>query len=177
MFSLRFDPGEIEALAARYDYQSANLTDDDIAATVWHNAQTSGHLTKSDLLTLCRWKTPRTQPSVEKNPESFVKEVTAVALTTLNEQLRIEVLTLLRGVSWPTASVILHFAHPNPYPILDVRALWSLGIDDPNPGLYDFDFWWAYTQTCRELAAQSGVTMRTLDRALWQHSKEAQQSQ
>jgi hypothetical protein len=39
---------------------------------------------------------------------------------------------------------------------------------------YDFDLWWCYVCTCREIAAQAGVDMRTLDRALWQYSKENQ---
>lgn len=58
------------------------------------------------------------------------------------------------------------------YPILDYRALWSLGIDPPPA--YDFPFWRAYTLACRELAAGAGVSMRDLDRALWQYSKENQ---
>jgi hypothetical protein len=70
------------------------------------------------------------------------------------------------------ASVILHWGCHEPYPILDYRALWSLGID--SPPAYNFNFWWAYTQQCRGLAAQAGVSMRTLDRALWQYSKENQ---
>jgi hypothetical protein len=98
--------------------------------------------------------------------------VTQTALGTRNEQLRIEVLTLLRGVSWPTASAILHFACEDPYPILDYRALWTLGVDAPSQ--YDFELWWSYTECCRALARKYGVTMRALDRALWQYSKENQ---
>jgi len=75
------------------------------------------------------------------------------------------VLLLLNGVHWPTASVILHFCHADPYPILDVRALWSLGID-ANTVPYNFEFWNEYTQFCRKLAGEAKVTMRELDRAL-----------
>ena len=86
-----------------------------------------------------------------------------------NERLRIEVLTLLKGVSWPMASVILHWCHTDRYPLIDFRALWSLGID--TPPRYTFDFWWAYVETCRSLADESQVSMRELDRALWAYSK------
>jgi hypothetical protein len=41
--------------------------------------------------------------------------------------------------------------------------------------VYEFSFWWEYTQFCRKLAAEAGVSMRTLDRALWQYSKENQE--
>jgi hypothetical protein len=72
----------------------------------------------------------------------------------------------------PTASVLLHLARQT-YPIIDYRALWSLGIDPP-PAYYSFEFWWKYTRACRSLADEAGVSMRTLDRALWQYSKELQ---
>jgi hypothetical protein len=88
--------------------------------------------------------------------------VTRTALATPDDRLRIEVLRLLRGVDWPTASVILHFAHTDRYPILDFRALWSLGADDPPA--YGYELWAAYTMACRRLADQCRVSMRTLDR-------------
>ena len=132
-----------------------------------------GFLTKPEFLELCRWKSPRSKHLVERNSVGFVEEVTRTALSTPEERLRIEVLTLLTGVGWPSASVLLHFAHVDPYPILDYRALWSLGIDHV-PAAYDFDFWMAYTLFCRKLAAEVGVSMRQLDRALWQYSKENQ---
>jgi hypothetical protein len=68
---------------------------------------------------------------------------------------------------------MLHFAHRDLYPILDFRALWSLGHEKP-PAFYTFDFWWEYVQSCRARAKECGVSMRVLDRALWQFSKENQ---
>ena len=127
---------------------------------------------RDEFLAFCCWKTPRSKPRVESNPTDFIEAVTRTALVTSSERLRIEVLTLLQGVQWPTASVLLHFGHIERYPILDFRALWSLGINQPLD--YNFDFWWAYTCFCRNLAEQVGVSMRTLDRALWQYSKENQ---
>jgi hypothetical protein len=84
---------------------------------------------------------------------------------------------LLEGVAYPTASVILHFLHRDPYPILDVRALWSVSADAPaSERAYGFEFWSAYVDYTRELASQRGVSMRTLDRALWQYAFEHQPS-
>ena len=110
---------------------------------------------------------------IASNSVEYIKAVTQTALTTNNEQLCIEVLTLLNGVSWPTASVILHFCHKDQYPILDFRALWSLGVDTSQV-TYNFDLWHEYTQICRRLAKSTGLSMRELDRALWQYSKENQ---
>ena len=110
--------------------------------------------------------------ALHEEPEEFIRDVTGTALSTNNERLRIEVLTLLSGVNWPTASVLLHFGHTEPYPILDFRALWSLGLQPPSQ--YNFEFWWAHTQFCRKLATRCKVSMRTLDQALWQFSKSNQ---
>nr|WP_145924091.1 hypothetical protein [Halomonas elongata] len=128
-----------------------------------------GYMERREFLEMCRWKSPRTQSRCASNSESYIKEVTSVALSTQSEQLRIRVLTLLFGVSWPTASVILHFCSKQHYPILDFRAIWSLSVD--RPPSYTFDFWWEYTEFCRALAKSHSLTMRDLDKALWQYSK------
>lgn len=170
IFALQFEKSLIGYWAQRYTYPG----EDEMVGEIGPMAQERGYFDKQSFLKLCRWKSPRTQPRCAENEERYIREVTRIALSTPEEQLRIEVLTLLRGVEWPTASVIVHFAHTDPYPILDFRALWSLGMEQPKQ--YDFALWWAYTQYCRELARSCGVSMRTLDRALWQYSKEKQPS-
>ena len=131
-----------------------------------------GCFTRREFLEFAAWKSPRALPRCRTNEDAFVRAVTATALATPSDRLRIEVLRLLNGVDWPTASVLLHFAHADPYPILDVRALWTLGVSTPLA--YSYDVWSAYTARCRALAAQSGLSMRDLDRALWQYSKSRQ---
>lgn len=87
-------------------------------------------------LAIAEWKTARSRSHCRKNDDGYVKEVTRAALSSNNERFKIEVLRLLDGVEWPTASVILHFCDRGRYPILDVRALWSLG----SPFLHGWDF-------------------------------------
>ncbi|MCP5519725.1 MAG: hypothetical protein H7A45_21000 [Verrucomicrobiales bacterium] len=165
-FQLRFPLREIDHWAGRYD------DDDRPLSRISEAVKARRFLTKEEFLVICRWKSPRTRPRCDANPAPFVREVTRCALRAASERLRIEVLTLLDGVGWPTASVILHFFHREPYPILDFRALWSLGAEAEAP--YRFAFWSGYTEHCRKLAEQAGVSMRTLDRALWQYSRENQ---
>lgn len=168
-FELRFKQDQVLQLAARYIYPTESIIEDEVGP----RSRERGYFTKSDFVALCYWKSPRTQSRVKTNSSELVEDATCIALSTPNEELRIGVLTLLHGVSWPTASTILHFAHRDPYPILDFRALWSLGIDS-RPSVYAFDFWWKYTLFCRKLAKECRVSMRVLDRALWQFSKENQ---
>ena len=170
-YTLKFPLSEMGELAGRYVEKNRDQPDEDkIEREVGPAVMQRGWYTKSEFLFVCRWKTPRTQSRCAQNDEEYIREITSIALASSNERLRIEALTLLEGVSWPTASVLLHFAHAERYPILDFRALESLGIPMPND--YDFRFWKNYVETCREVASKAGVTMRTLDRALWQHSSE-----
>jgi hypothetical protein len=165
---LRFDPKHVRPLAARFGEGG----DEQIEREVVPRARANGYLTKPDFLALCAWKSPRSRPRCEANDEAYVRAVTAVALSTPSERLRVEALTLLDGVHWPTASAILHFCHPEPYPVLDWRALWSLGVE--GTVRYDFALWSEYTRCCRALARRCRVGMRDVDRALWQYSKENQ---
>jgi len=130
-----------------------------------------------DLCAVCDWKSPRSAGHARKNTEQEVEEITEFALRAKSERARVEGLQLLRGVSYPTASVILHFFHEDTYPILDFRALESMNIDKPTQ--YTFDFWWKYVESCRAFYANvrrryPRLSIRELDRALWQYSKEEQ---
>ena len=162
-FRLRFPLRDIPRWAA-----ASGDPDDPELAAIAARARRSGYLRKRDLLQLARWKTPRSRPRVEANAASTVRALTRKAFASKDERARIELLTRLAGVGWPTASVLLHFCHADPYPILDVRALWSFGIE--RPPAYRFEFWWRYTLACRRAAARAGCSMRTLDRAAWQFS-------
>ena len=166
-FKLRFAGSEVTKWAARYD-AALDARVEEIGEQAWDR----GYLSHDDLCVLGHWKTPRSAPRIARNDPEFVRETTRVALGTASERLRIEALTLLEGVEWPTASVILHFAHRDRYPILDYRALWSLGVSPPPR--YGFELWQAYVDFTRATADRWGVSMRCLDRALWQFSKERQ---
>lgn len=167
-FNIRFNPNEINEIAFRYSYSKESKIIDNVMPRILEN----GYLNRQDFLALCSWKTGRTRKRCESNESNFIKEISAIAFNSNNEKIKIEVLTLLDGVNYPTASAILHFFTDYKYPILDFRALWSLQTEVPRR--YTYDFWWAYTKYCRKIARKSRVTLRILDRALWQFSKENQ---
>ena len=161
---LRFPESKIEHHAARYSY---GRNESELLA-LRESVQRAGHLTKLQLRLLAQWKSPRSAPHIERNSETFIQEVTHFALHASDERARIEALTLLSGVLWPTGSVVLHLFHADRYPIIDFRALWSVSSEVPIQ--YTFEFWLAYVKYCRSVAKRSGVSMRVLDRALWQYS-------
>jgi hypothetical protein len=165
-FALQFDPAEILPLAARFP-----ATDDGPAAAAGAAARARGHYTRAQFLVVCAWKSPRSRPLVAANTAAAVRRATGAALTATDERARIEALLALKGVGVPTASTLLYFAAPDRYPILDVRALESLG--QRARSTYPVAYWLEYLAACRALARRHGVDVRTLDKALWQHSWEA----
>lgn len=165
-FRLRFSLSEIRMWAARYDYPG----EPELIAGPVATAKKRGYLQYSEFVAIAGWKSARPRQRVASNAPALVEEITRVALApATSPRLSIEVLTILDGVSWPMASVFLHFCHPKPFPILDFRALWSLSVDVPSQ--YTFSFWSAYTKFTRQLAKDAHADMRTLDRALWKYSE------
>jgi hypothetical protein len=165
-FALPFAVEQVPEYAARFPSEG-----DGEALTLGRHARERGHYTLEEFRKACRWKTPRSGPLVAQNSAGSVETLTRVALSeTSSEQERIEALRSLRGVGWPTASVLLHLAYPDRYPILDKRVVHALGVRAPSA--YSFRFWKAFLSAWRQLAKQAGVDGRTFDQALWQWSKE-----
>ena len=168
---MRYRPNRIQFWADRYDYRE----DDQLAVEIGHLARDRGYLDKDAFVELCRWKSPRTKSLCDSNDGALINEATKISLSAQHERVRIGSLLTLEGVGYPMASMILHFCHRDPYPILDYRTIWSLSAEVPYA--YTFDFWWRYVVYCRGLAQRHHGDMRTLDRALWQYSNENQAPQ
>ncbi len=109
---LCFKESRIEYWASRYQYAQDE--------TALMELEPVTELDKGTLLRVCYWKSPRNLWP-KKNTDSYVREVTRFAFSTTDERARIEALTLLDGVSFPTASAVLHLFHQNPYPGVNKR--------------------------------------------------------
>lgn len=166
-FRLRFPAAQLAYWAARFPDVGA---DEPLADRVRPRVLARGYLTRTEFLAVCAWKSPRMMPHCRANSARRIRDVTAAAFAEMDEAHKVELLLELRGVGWPTASVILHFCDARPYPILDYRAAWSLGFDTPPH--YTMEFWLGYLDATRRLAQRTGLSLRTLDKALWQYSKE-----
>ncbi|MGA2926308.1 MAG: hypothetical protein ABSG43_09990 [Solirubrobacteraceae bacterium] len=165
-FELQFDIADIPAYAARYADE-----DDDEVLSIGRAARDRGYYTRDEFVAVCRWKTPRSGPLVATNSNNEVEAATRDALDDDSSQReRIDALRSLAGVEFPTASVLLHLADPDRYPILDKRTLHALGVRSPVS--YSQRLWAQYVEEYRRLVANARVDGRTLDRALWQWSKE-----
>ena len=169
-FRLRFPETDVVHWAARFRDDGS---DDHLLRDIRPFVLANGHLTRPQFLKVCEWKSVRTRPSCRRNRAGKIETLTRAAFATSDEALKISLLRLLDGVEWPTASTILHFCDVRPYPILDYRAIWSLGLRKPPS--YSMEVWLAYLAFTRDLSARLDLPIRTLDKALWQYSKERQQ--
>ncbi len=165
--NLRIPLGQLRLYQQRYDYAAAPKLEH-----IRPQVKAQGFLTVAQLHELASWKSKRRAELATKNSEEFVREITSFAFSSTFEQSRIGSLVLLSGVQFPTASVILHFCVDDTYPILDFRAIWSLGLE--KPAVYSPEYWIKYTNVCRSLAVKHNLSVREFDMALWQFSKEHQ---
>lgn len=132
------------------------------------------YLGRKELLRIGMWKSKRPRRHYEstENDDLTVQEITKFSFRTKSERARIKSLLALKGVSWPVASAILHFAFPEKYPIMDFRVIWSLGWKQPSH--YDFAFWQRYCKRIHKLSKKYNLPIRTVDKSLWKYSKEHQ---
>jgi len=165
-FRLRFPASQIIQVASRYSPSEL----EDCALAHGREARRARFVTREQFLCIARWKTPRPLHHYRRNSSESVRRISCVAFGLPTHVERLEALTDLWGVQHRVASAILHLCHFERYPLMDVRAFWSLGVSRSPKNWAEV--WPAYVNSCREIAHAAGVTMRTLDRALWRYAWE-----
>lgn len=127
------------------------------------------YLTRKNLITIGDWKAPRARRHYSNNRNHKVRKISKFSFSTRDEKARIESLDSLRGVGYPMASTILHFAFPHKYPIMDFRVIRSLGLKQPST--YKFDFWKGYFKKIQAISKKYSLPIRTVDKALWKYDE------
>ena len=175
--NLRFPESKIGYWANQYtEHQKQdNKKREECLIGLESTVQARGYLIPDELSKLARWKAPSDKEEQNaaltlKNKDDFVTEITRSALSPNNDWAKLMTLTALQGVKEPTASAILHLFDEKPYPILDIHALWSVGL--PWKRRRSYPIWLEYIEFCRNIANRNGVSMRELDQALWKYSSD-----
>jgi hypothetical protein len=163
-FCLQFPPEKIPEYAKKYEFG------DDEAALEAGRKISNGDYSLTNLRAIYDWKTAgRGRGRITANRQAEISEILKFAASAKSERAAISVLCGLKGVAVPVASAILTAINPERYTIIDFRALEALGTDSTNRSV---DYYLQYVATCRKLANEHRTTLRELDRALWQWSKE-----
>lgn len=184
-FKIEFTESKIRSLAEEYVQREKGKGTWDLEVRIEKNSphiRNSGFCNRKNFLDICEWKLASSQcfkrnlSLCESNTEDVVCDATRKSFSEVDKKRSIKILEdSLSGVSWAVASVLLHFGHQDWYPIWDFRALESLGV--PKKTGFSFKLWIKYTDYCRKLSHEYGVSMRDFDRALWQYSKINQSSE
>lgn len=160
--------------AKRYDEQYSGTSGEKVERQMKVLLKKQRYLTREDLIKIGCWKSKRPIRHYEnqENDDLTVKEITGFSFRTKSEKAQIESLLMLKGISWPVASAILHFAFTTEYSIMDFRVIWSLGWEQPSS--YNFNFWRKYCNKISEISKKHDLPVRTVEKALWKYSKEHQ---
>jgi hypothetical protein len=162
--SLQFKPVEIARLAKRYGYTS------DGGALAAGSRIREGDYGRQHLVTIFNRKTKgRGRTRLSGNSDREIADALKLASQAKTERSAVAVLLGPRGVQVPVASAILTAIYPKRYTVIDFRSLEALGCDSKDRSV---NFYLDYLNTCRKLASKHDVTLRNLDRALWQWSSE-----
>ncbi len=163
-FKLQFRPAKIPELANRFSFT------EDKAALAAGDRIRGGEYTRKRLSEIFEWKTKgRGRARLERNTNSEIADALELAVSAKTERAAVAVLRGLHGVDVPVASAILTAIDPERFTVIDFRALEALGTKCASPTV---DFYIAYLNACRQLAKTHRVSLRDLDRALWQWSSE-----
>ncbi len=136
-------------------------------------ARRRGHLTRPELLAVCRWKSPRAIRYVRSNPPGAVRDATRNALRSRHERDRVSALLVLRGVSVPMASAVLTLLYPRRYGVIDIRV-WQLlhrrgHVSGSRTGVgLRVAHWLQFLAILRRIAARLGCGARQVERALFE---------
>lgn len=145
-------------------------------------AKKRGWLTKEELIEICYWKSPRAIWHIRSNRADTIKKATERALSSRSEQIKIEELIVLKGVSLPMASSILMLTNPKRYGVIDIRVwelMFHLGTMQTNQKGTNFNFkeWYRYLIILRHFADKLKVNARDIERTLFNVHKMHQTGQ
>jgi hypothetical protein len=163
---LQFNPRKLSGLIKRHHENNGDERDVRLAG----ERIRSGTGNRADFEAIVKWKTnDRGKSRPSKNTDQEIEDALRLAIAAKTERAAIAVLLGLQGVHVPVASAILTMINPQKYTVIDYRALEALGTDSKDRTI---NFYLEYLNACRQLAKTHGVSLRDLDRALWQWSKE-----
>ncbi|MCI0711065.1 MAG: hypothetical protein L0154_12990 [Chloroflexi bacterium] len=139
------------------------------------------YFTRSEFLIMCNWKEPRERRRQDwaSNTEDEVRTLSAQAFGVPDEARRILHLCRLRGVGIPVASAFLALIDPERYGVIDIRvwqllALYNEMDYDPDGRALQVLHWLDYLDKIRLWAGEFNVSVRAVERTLFQHHRDIQ---
>ncbi|HEX5731604.1 MAG TPA: hypothetical protein VF131_02125 [Blastocatellia bacterium] len=151
----------------------------DLISKLSHVKQ-QAYFNKPEFLEMCSWKSPRPRHLYQSNSSALIRRVSIEVFAADCEKQKVELLTSLKGVGVPTASAILTLIDPQDYGVIDIRVwqlLYQCGAVATRPSGVGFscENWLEFLERLRDWARNFNVTVRDVERALFEHHKENQE--
>jgi len=135
------------------------------------------YLTKVEFDKILNWKL-RQQIGRQKwyrkeNTNEIIRQITRTAfkishsLSHYETELKLKLLTALRGVGIPVASAILALSYPEKYAVIDFRG-WRQLFENTRT-YYSTNNYLKYLDTIRNIAENYNLTPQQVDQAIWQY--------
>lgn len=139
-----------------------------------------GHLTKEEFIRICMWKSARPKQLYLSNSEEEIMSISKEVFSTESEELKIALLTKLKGVSIPVASSILTLTNPQDYGVIDIRVwqiLYLYGEVNSKPSGQGFNLndWLTYLNKLREYAKKFNTSVRRIEISLFYYHRKNQE--
>ena len=177
-FQLQPPETELQQLADEY-WQKAGEKEHELEKAAFEAGEAirNGDFSLTNLEAIVRWKSERVVHYLIGNSNEKIKRALSIAASPeTSTDAAVKALLELHGVDLPVASAILAAIFPERYTVLDFRALEALGH-----ARHDVRFYEEYLAFCNRLAESNIVKpqsdlpaptpLRTLDRALWEWSR------
>ncbi|HJQ71324.1 MAG TPA: hypothetical protein VKA70_20265 [Blastocatellia bacterium] len=138
------------------------------------------YFNKLEFLAMCSWKSPRPRRLYESNSGAQIRRASIELFAAKCEKQRVELLTKLKGVGVPTASAILTLTDPQDYGVIDIRVwqvLYHYGAVATRASGVGFssENWLEFLERLRYWARKFNVSVRDVERALFEHHRENQE--
>lgn len=137
------------------------------------------YLTFTDFDEILRWKLRsqygRQQEIRKVNTEEIIRSVTGLALNISHPdidyelELRVGILSSIRGVGVPVASAILTLVYPDKYGVIDFRV-WRQIFEHESTNFTISDYK-KYMKVLRKFSVELGWTVQEVDIAIWAYDQ------
>lgn len=182
-FALKPQDAEISGLIARYHLTNASAVALDANCLKAGDDIRNGDRSKDTLRIIYRWKMEsraylgQEKKYFDKNSDAEVSRALSRAIEAVRDR-NIErafyELQSLKGVAIAVASAILMAIFPDGFTVIDINAFRALGVPEKTP--LTVQLYVHYLRYCGEQAQRLGLSLRDMDRALWQWGHEHQLS-
>jgi hypothetical protein len=135
--------------------------------------RSTNSISKNTFIQLINWKSPRLKGIVKVTDyENYYRPVIEKCIVENDLRSKLRLLVSLYGISFPSATTILHFIYPDVFPIIDFRtteALNHFGL--LKSARISENSYWIFFNVIHKIKTDTNFSLRKIDRALFSYNK------